>query len=320
MSAPASPARSHPPRFARAPLGQGGQKFRVNLNQDVERLQQSRNLAASGNRPPASSEMFPDYLQVKSDCMEFISCDNKLDRNLTIRYNLESPSFEISQADSRKVVLQFDSQSYQNSEEFQKIYGFFLKNQLVTNRQHAKPFQICVDVQTRNERDLIILSTKCFALKNSLIYSQLIKNFDVIFTDQQQKLFAHDALGASQSQKLTGDLILEIEQLKQEIQELLLQIQKLKGEKDYQTQEIQRLELELKDTIEVYQNIIQTSKQTADQAVNPNDQTIHDWTTIQKRSNEVIQMKQKIESLQQDNSDLKQNLTKCQEQIQQLQT
>lgn len=75
---------------------------------------------------------------------------------------------------------------------------------------NKEPIRIHFKTQSRNQRDLILLTLKCFATKNYLINSKIISNIDVCFDN---KLFSDDAT----KQRFTGDLLLEIECIKREL-------------------------------------------------------------------------------------------------------
>ena len=107
--------------------------------------------------------------------------------------------------DTSKMAIIFKNQN----EEFEKIYNFF-RGINPYSKQHTS-IRMNFKANSRNQRDLLLLTIKCFATKNYLVHSKIIHNIDLTLGDS--KLFSED----SSKHRFTGDLLLEIESVKKDL-------------------------------------------------------------------------------------------------------
>ena len=178
-----------------------------------------------------------------------LNVNDREERSLKFRYNLEEPDIEMNNLDTTMMAMNFRGVF---EEDMPVIMRFLHENRLNVSRVCRFTFKTVSKIS----RDLIYLALKCFAAKTFLVDSKLISNIESIFVEG--KLFS-SKIGKGGT---LGDLLLEVEGLKKEVSYLLKHNHEISGEKETLSSEIKSLEKELSETIEAYSQMIMELKTT----------------------------------------------------------
>ena len=213
-------------------LAAGGSKFPINLMMED---------TGTMIKDTAALLLTSDFVRV------VLNVNDREERSLKFRYNLEEPDIEMNNLDTTMMAMNFRGVF---EEDMPVIMKFLHENRLNVSRVCRFTFKTV----SKTSRDLIYLALKCFAAKTFLVDSKLISNIESIFVEG--KLFSNK-IGKGGT---FGDLLLEVEGLKKEVSYLLKHNHEISGEKETLSSEIKSLERELSETIEAYSQVIMELK------------------------------------------------------------
>ena len=219
---------------------------------------------------------------------------NGKEKLLKFKFSLEIPFVELNYLETTKLVFVFKSEEV---EEYENI------KQFLNLSKKERNIRLCLKMVSRNSRDLVMLSMRCFAAKNYLINSKLISNLELF--SSESKLFGNE-------KALAGDLLLEIESLKKELNNCLQINKDLQNDKESYNREVKRLEDEINETIEQYTKLI----------TNINRENNIDSTTLIEISNgkkEELNLRKYLKKIEKEKKDVENLNKKLLEEIEVLQ-
>lgn len=162
--------------------------------------------------------------------------------SLKFGYSTQSPGVEIATRDLNELTLVFSETDIQGGG---KLAG------VVQNRR------LSLKMASRISRDLLLLSLKCFSIKNYLTNSKILSSLENTSNSDPGRLFREK----DSENPLVGDLFLELRMLKEENSMLMDQNKLLKGEKEAFSKQIADLEQEIIETIDTYTKLIAEIKE-----------------------------------------------------------
>lgn len=197
---------------------------------------------------------------------------NHNQESLKFCYSVQTPQIEISSRDLNFLAFIFIEPLPESK---------FSKETVNGDKMNLK-------MASRISRDLLLLSIKCFAIRNYLINSKIINSIENEPNVDPLKFFKEKDTNKS----LMGDIILELNLVKQENSMLLSQNKALKIEKDVYTVQIKNLEQEIVETIDTYTKLITDLKENGCESFNENllEKTKNELFFKRKKTSEMIEL------------------------------
>lgn len=226
-------------------------------------------LTVGGSNFPATSiqensnKMNSDYnILLTNDVIRIVR--NFDQESLKFGYSLENPRVDINSRDLTQISFYFPG-------------SFIEKNRILDENK-----KIHFRLTSRNSRDLLLLSIKCFAIKNFLINSKIINSLEDCVNNNSGKTGKENEINQNH---LKIDLYLDMNILKEENSMLLDKINLIKKERDNFSDQVKNLEEEIVETIDTYTKLIADIKENPENG----DENFN----LEKKKNEFMTLRSK---------------------------